>query len=229
MDKEKRKTKKKTFILSIFPILAVFIPLVATAFSVVSAAVITIDENNYYTYTYTKKDEEENVLYELIFKWSFIGNTEEVAIKWSEDNNPSLYDPEDYPEVLEIPKKVTDDADESVDKTEYTVTAIAAGGFKHTQFKEFDIPDSVTVISPEAFAYCQELTEIVIPKNVDEIAPSTFLDCRELTKVYYQDSSGDKTFSNSKITKLGDHAFDSCVKLNTFYCPDTVVFKNVKI
>ena len=109
-------------------------------------------------------------------------------------------------------------------EVDYNVIAIRKAGFSRCCFEEVNIPQSIREIGEEAFAYCEHITSIQIPKYITEIAPSTFLDCRELTAVYYSRSDGTKATTNSTIKKFGNHAFDSCVKLNKIQCPTTATF-----
>lgn len=122
--------------------------------------------------------------------------------------------------TLSIPGTVVD----SSNSKSYTVRAISSGAFRYTKFKKFDLPLSIEQIGEEAFAYCQNLETFDMPYQISEIAPSTFLDCAKLTKVYFNDSEGHRTFENNNIKKIGNHAFDSCVLLQDFYCPAEVVY-----
>lgn len=106
----------------------------------------------------------------------------------------------------------------------YTVRALAPGAFRYTKFKQFNLPTSIEQIGEEAFAYCTNLLDFDIPYQVSEIAPSTFLDCRKLSYVYYNDDEGHRVFGNNTITKIGDHAFDTCLALKDFYCPSMVTY-----
>lgn len=136
-----------------------------------------------------------------------------VAIAWGED-------PKDAPNTgtLVIPSEVT------IGEGIYTVRAIAHGGFRYCDFEHVSIPNTVEEIKEEAFAYCTNLKDIDLPYLIDRIAPSTFLDCRALEYVHYLKSDGTKAFGNSRITSIGDHAFDSCISLKDFYTPSSVTY-----
>ena len=122
-------------------------------------------------------------------------------------------------ETISIPASVTSSAGT------FQVKGIATAGFRNCQMKEINLPDSVTNIGEEAFAYCQSLTTFIIPYQITEIKPSTFLDCRALTSVYYgRENSSEYTTRNYSITRIGDHAFDSCVSLASFNCPRKAEF-----
>ena len=134
-----------------------------------------------------------------------------VAIAWAEL-------PENAPETLNIPGTVHKGDDE------YTVRAIAKHGFRFCTFKNVNLPQSIELIKEEAFAYCTQLKSFKFPYLVDKIAPSTFLDCRSLEVVKYSNAVGGDSSTNNTITEIGDHAFDSCVSLRTFYCPNKVTY-----
>ena len=131
----------------------------------------------------------------------------------------------------------------------YTVKAVAPGGFRRTGFTEIRLPETITQIGAEAFHGCESLTKFVVPCKVTEIATATFMDCRALENIYYSvcnsattdvtvqaninnistnwtywysgSVSGYST-SNSIITSIGDHAFNSCIKLASFPFPTSL-------
>lgn len=51
--------------------------------------------------------------------------------------------------------------------------------------KSIVIPDSVTYIESEAFAYCENLESIIIPDFVKSIGEKIFCGCSSLKKIYY--------------------------------------------
>ena len=124
---------------------------------------------------------------------------------------------------LSIPSTITSSKPTGESLT-YNVVAIKRAGFAHCDFTEVTIPQTIREINEEAFAYCHGITSIQIPKDVTEIAPSTFIDCRELQKVYYSKTDGTPSTTNNKITRFGDHAFDSCVKLDNIQCPSSAIY-----
>ena len=134
-----------------------------------------------------------------------------IAIAWGEN-------PENTPVNLTIPDKF------GYGGGEYTIKAIAKHGFRYCDFETITLPQTVELIKEEAFAYCQNLKTFTIPHLVDEIAPSTFLDCRKLETIAYTNAEGTLVMGNSTITRLGDHAFDSCVSLKNFFCPKSLVY-----
>ena len=71
--------------------------------------------------------------------------------------------------------------------------------------KTYTIPDGVTVIGSEAFAYCKNLTDIVIPDSVTSIGSCAFFKCNGLTNI---------TIPNS-VTDIGGSAFERCSALKS--------------
>lgn len=125
------------------------------------------------------------------------------------------------PSTITVPSTVTKGG------TTYYVRAICKAGFRYGKFTSITLPDEIEEIREEAFAYCEKLTTFKIPYHVTEIAPSTFLDCRGLTSVTYRSYDNgvySDAIENSRITKIGDHAFDSCVSLESFNCPSSVLY-----
>ena len=128
---------------------------------------------------------------------------------------------------LSVPETVTH---ENVD---YTVTAVVQGGFRYCQFKTIDLPDTITHIGEESFAYCTRMEKFVLPYGVTEIKASTFIDCRAMVNFFYKDATGNVVVTNDKVTSIGDHAFDSCISLTDFTCSTvltnfgTCCFQNV--
>ena len=204
------KTNKKHGLKAIFaavPAILLGVSVFAASVSLASAIVLTIDENYYFIYT--DNNNHQFKCYEILN-----GDPEHpaVSIAWLKDdaNNP-------YPAAtLDIPQTVSDGT------TTYTVESIAKAGFRGCTSTAITVPNTVLEIKEEAFAYCQNITDFTFPYSLDEIAPSTFLDCRNLETLAYRDSSGNRSITNETIEKIGDHAFDSCVKLKNFYCPTSV-------
>lgn len=64
------------------------------------------------------------------------------------------------------------------------------------------IPDGVTTIGDSAFAFCENIKEIMIPNSVTIIMPSSFYRCTNLTSI---------TIPN--VDRVGKFAFSGCVNL----------------
>lgn len=77
---------------------------------------------------------------------------------------------------------------------------------------QYDIPDSVTVISDWAFCECKKLNRITIPDSVHEIGEGAFCNCALLDEVSIPDS----------VTVIDDCAFRGCESLEKVYIPDSV-------
>lgn len=98
---------------------------------------------------------------------------------------------------------------------------------------QYDIPDSVTVISDWAFSECKKLNRITIPDSVHEIGEGAFCNCALLDEVEIPDSvtviddcafrgctSLEKVVIPSTVTELGWGLFDGCENTVTVYCDE---------
>lgn len=96
---------------------------------------------------------------------------------------------------------------------------------------QYDIPDSVTVISDWAFCECKKLNRITIPDSVHEIGEGAFCNCILLDEVEIPDSvttiddcafrgcnSLEKVVIPDSVTELGWGLFDGCENTVTVYC-----------
>lgn len=77
---------------------------------------------------------------------------------------------------------------------------------------QYDIPDSVTVISDWAFCDSKKLTRITMPDSVIEIGEGAFCNCLHLDEIEIPDS----------VIKIDDCAFRGCTDLDTVIIPDSV-------
>jgi hypothetical protein len=73
-----------------------------------------------------------------------------------------------------------------------------------------NLGNNVTEIGSFAFAYCNNLTEVVFPNSLKEISSSAFQDCAGITSL---------TFGNS-IDTIGAKAFSGCTSLSRVIIPD---------
>ncbi len=98
---------------------------------------------------------------------------------------------------------------------------------------QYDIPDSVTVISDWAFCECKKLNRITIPDSVHEIGEGAFCNCALLDEVEIPDSvtviddcafrgcaNLERVFIPSSVTELGWGLFDGCEETVTVYCEE---------
>lgn len=77
---------------------------------------------------------------------------------------------------------------------------------------EYEIPDSVTIISDWSFCDCSKLNKIIIPDSVTEIGEGAFHKCDKLKSVEIPDS----------VYKIDDTAFRGCSSLEKVLIPDSV-------
>lgn len=77
---------------------------------------------------------------------------------------------------------------------------------------EYNIPDSVTVISDWAFSECKSLSRVTIPDSVHEIGEGAFCNCTKLDFVSIPDS----------VTVIDDCAFRGCYGLKEIQVPASV-------
>ncbi len=77
---------------------------------------------------------------------------------------------------------------------------------------QYDIPDSVTIISDWAFCDSKKLNRITMPDSVNEIGEGAFCNCSLLDEIEIPDS----------VFKIDDCVFRGCVSLDTVIIPDSV-------
>ena len=77
---------------------------------------------------------------------------------------------------------------------------------------EYTIPNSITTIGDDAFAWCSSLTSVTIPDSVTTIGNSAFYYCSRLTSVTIPDS----------VTTIGSSAFSGCSSLTSVSIPNSV-------
>ena len=182
--------------------------LASNLFLNVATANYTIDETSYF------EGVDDGHMYKC---YTIEGQPTSIAIGWLHSETNIV------PTTLNVPATITSDALTGSAVT-YNVVAVAKGGFRYCGFETINLPTSITEIREEAFAFCQKMTTFTFPHSITEIAPSTFLDCRALTTIYYKNSLGNRVLANNSITTIGNHAFDSCVSLQNFYCPTKVTY-----
>lgn len=98
---------------------------------------------------------------------------------------------------------------------------------------QYDVPDSVTVISDWAFCECKKLNRITIPDSVHEIGEGAFCNCVLLDEVEIPDSvtsiddcafrgcsNLERVVIPSSVTDLGWGLFDGCEDRVTVYCDE---------
>ena len=81
---------------------------------------------------------------------------------------------------------------------------------------EYSIPSSVSQISENAFAHCEELTKVNFHNSVTYIGRGAFMDCSGLTSM---------TVPNS-VTTIGQYAFSNCKGLTKVELPSSLTLIN---
>ena len=102
-------------------------------------------------------------------------NPNTVAIAWGGNMSTTG--------ILDVPKTVVDAGQNN---KKCRVSAVAYAGFRYTKFTAINLPDSVTEIGKESFAYCLNLQSFSLPYEVSVIPASAFLDCRALVNFSYR-------------------------------------------
>lgn len=92
------------------------------------------------------------------------------------------------------------------------VTKFGNAAFQSSDITNIVIPDSVTEIGRNAFAWCEDLSNISIPANVEIIEELAF----------YKSNIREITFETSKLTHIGDGAFFECDELVRIDIPSSV-------
>lgn len=94
------------------------------------------------------------------------------------------------------------------------VTAIDHAAFHDSAVTGVTIPDSVTSIPDDAFAFCSQLTNISIPNSVTFIGFSAFNSCTSLKSITLP----------SSLSTIQSSAFYNCGNLETIRIPVSVTF-----
>jgi len=101
--------------------------------------------------------------------------------------------------------------------------------YKNESIKEVTLPDTVTKIRSECFAFCKNLEKVNLGVGIKEIHSNAFVGCVNLKQVIFGD----------KLEKIEEDAFLACTSLEEIIIPpscveiaDTAfasVYENVKI
>ena len=112
----------------------------------------------------------------------------------------------------------------------YTVVGIGGAAFATSKIKSVIIPNTVTIIEPEAFYDCYALTSVTIPNSVTSIGVGAFSGCSGLTSPVYnahvfafmpKSYTGAYTIPDG-IESIPDYAFLGCSSLTSITIPNSV-------
>ena len=92
------------------------------------------------------------------------------------------------------------------------VTSIRIQAFIDANITSVTIPESITDIGQEAFAYCTALTDVTISDGVKSIGIQAFSDCTNLVSVTIPDS----------VEEIGALRFYNCSSLKSITLPDKI-------
>ena len=105
------------------------------------------------------------------------------------------------------------------------LTKIGNSCFEGAPIKQITIPDTVTEIGDNAFAFCDQLESLTLPPGIQKISNRMLLDCLSLTSITIPASVTEiasQAFANSgltsitipsTVTTLGSNAFYNCASL----------------
>ena len=96
-----------------------------------------------------------------------------------------------------------------------TVKTLGNGVFYNCScLSSVTLSNAFTSIPANTFCLCKKLTQITIPASVTSIGAEAFASCETLNKVTFA--------SGSKLTGIGDEAFQNCLKLPSVSVPASV-------
>ena len=88
--------------------------------------------------------------------------------------------------------------------------------------KDYEIPNTVTIIGGQAFRFCRNLKSVTMPDTVTEIRVQAFSGCSNLTSIRIP----------NKVTRIGSYVFDGCTNLTDIYVDkdeSTTLFANASV
>lgn len=100
---------------------------------------------------------------------------------------------------------------------DFPVVALGKGCFNESHntghtIKSVVIPESISAIPEEAFAYCEHLTSVTLPKGLLSIGRDAFQGCTSLLEIAIPES----------VTTIEYGAFQGCEKIKKIYIPANV-------
>ena len=101
---------------------------------------------------------------------------------------------------IEIPETI------SFDNKTFTVTSVNGGAFyEKTGITSVVLPNTVTLIWPQAFANCADLKSVTLGDGLEQIQSGTFSNCTALREITIP----------ANVYTIEEHAFDGCTNLET--------------
>ena len=94
----------------------------------------------------------------------------------------------------------------------WPVTQIGEKCFQWKKITSVVIPDTITEIPSDAFAYCNELTSVKLPKGIRVIGSSAFDSCGELKEIVFPEG----------LLEIKKRAFNDCKALKSIALPNTL-------
>ena len=104
---------------------------------------------------------------------------------------------------------------------------------RNTTLTTVKLPQGVTALGQQAFAYCSSLTSITLPETLTSIGQQAFSHCDALTTIDLPDgleSIGNRAFNYcksltsitlpDKVTSIGEYTFNNCTSLKSIDLPD---------
>ena len=91
-----------------------------------------------------------------------------------------------------------------------SVTLISDEAFGASGIKSIDIPESVTTIGQRAFHACKNLERISLPQKIEDIGSSAFSECSSLTSVQLPEG----------LFQLSNELFSYCSNLKSIIIPE---------
>ena len=92
------------------------------------------------------------------------------------------------------------------------VNAIGEKAFSHCGLSSLTIPDGITIIEQETFAYCTNLQQVELPSTLEVIKDHAFDHCAKLNGVEF----------GTHLTRIASHAFSSCSSLDEISFPSSL-------
>ena len=96
------------------------------------------------------------------------------------------------------------------ERSDHAIPAFAVAGAR--SLETVVLPDGITEIGEDAFAWCTSLSNINIPDTLTTIGPGSFRHCYGLSDIELKQN----------VTTIGDNAFFCCTGFESFTIPDQV-------